>query len=154
MSHSSAWPLSEPPVLEPGGTHAGSSVAGVLTRPRMRGWIHLYCAVAAVNAGTGLVVMFWVRVSKLAGHATLAYALAIAAMFAVSATYHRGHRDYGVWRAVLERASPRSAELLLALDCRRHFARIRGAGHRGGISAGFRRLRDVRSGSDTARAGR
>jgi hemolysin III len=48
-----------------------------------------YCTIAAFFAGTTLVVLSWALVSKLAGNATLAYALAIVAMFAVSATYHR-----------------------------------------------------------------
>ena len=65
--------------------------ADVLTKPRLRGWIHLYCAVAAVIAGTALVVVSWAEASKRAGHATLAYTLAIVAMFAVSAIYHRVH---------------------------------------------------------------
>ncbi|OIN78788.1 PAQR family membrane homeostasis protein TrhA [Mycobacterium malmoense] len=63
--------------------------AGVVTKPRLRGWIHLYCAVAAVIAGTPLVVVSWAEASKRAGHSTLTYALAIVAMFAVSAVYHR-----------------------------------------------------------------
>jgi hemolysin III len=60
------------------------SEAGVL-KPRLRGWIHLYCAFAAFFAGSILVAV----ASKQAGHATLAYTLAIVTMFAVSATYHR-----------------------------------------------------------------
>src|SRR5258705_2113062 len=67
--------------------------ADSLTRPRLRGWIHFVCAVAAVFGGTALVVVSWAMVSKRAGHATLAYALAIVAMFAVSAIYHRVHWD-------------------------------------------------------------
>jgi hemolysin III len=72
--------------------------ADALTTPRLRGWIHLYCAVAAFFAGTALVVMSWAVVSTQAGHATLAYALAIVAMFAVSAIYHRVH-----WESVSAR---------------------------------------------------
>jgi hemolysin III len=63
-----------------------SQLAG---KPRLRGWIHVYCAVAALVAGSALVAASWMVVSRLAGHATLAYTLAIVAMFAVSATYHR-----------------------------------------------------------------
>ncbi len=63
--------------------------AQIVTKPRMRGWIHLYCAVVAAVAGTALVAVSWAVESKRAGHSTLAYALAIVAMFAVSATYHR-----------------------------------------------------------------
>lgn len=76
-----------------------ASAALVLARPRLRGWIHLYCAVAAFFAGTALVTMSWATVSKLAGHATLAYAVAIVAMFAVSATYHRVY-----WQSVTARS--------------------------------------------------
>jgi hemolysin III len=67
------------------------SEADVLDKPRLRGWIHLYCAFAAFVAGSALVAVSWAVASKQAGHATLAYTLAIVAMFAVSATYHRVH---------------------------------------------------------------
>jgi hemolysin III len=65
------------------------SEASVLRKPRLRGWIHLYCAYAALVAGSALVAVSWAAASTRAGHATLAYTLAIVAMFAVSATYHR-----------------------------------------------------------------
>ena len=64
-------------------------VADVLVPPRLRGWIHLYCAIAAFFAGSALVAISWAGASRHAGLATLTYALAIVAMFAVSATYHR-----------------------------------------------------------------
>src|ERR1700740_2176771 len=65
------------------------SEASVLSKPRLRGWIHLYCAYVALVAGSALVAVSWAVASTRAGHATLAYTLAIVAMFAVSATYHR-----------------------------------------------------------------
>jgi hemolysin III len=65
------------------------SDAAVLSKPRLRGWIHLYCAYVALAAGSALVAVSWALASTRAGHATLAYTLAIVAMFAVSATYHR-----------------------------------------------------------------
>jgi len=114
VSHSSGCSLFEPAVLAVGETHAGDSVAGLLTRPRMRGWIHLYCAVAAVLAGTALVVMSWARVSKLAGHATLAYALAIVAMFAVSATYHRVYWNSAITRNWMRRLDHSMIFVLIA----------------------------------------
>ena len=78
--------------LEPDEAVDGLAAAvNTLAPPRMRGWIHLYCAVAAFFAGTALVVMSWAVASKQAGLSTLAYALAIVAMFAVSAIYHRVH---------------------------------------------------------------
>jgi hemolysin III len=76
--------------------------ADALARPLLRGWIHFYCAIAALLAGTTLVVASWSHVSKLAGHATLTYALAIVAMFAVSATYHRVY-----WQSANARARMR-----------------------------------------------
>ncbi len=63
--------------------------AHVLTKPRLRGWIHQYCAVVAAIAGTGLVAVSWAEASKRAGHSTLTYALTVIAMFTVSAVYHR-----------------------------------------------------------------
>jgi hemolysin III len=63
--------------------------AQVLTKPRLRGWIHQYCAVVAAIAGTGLVAVSWAEASKRAGHSTLTYALTVIAMFTVSAVYHR-----------------------------------------------------------------
>jgi hemolysin III len=66
-----------------------TSREGVLVKPRLRGWIHLYSAIAAFFAGSALVVVSWALASKRAGHSTLTYALAIVAMFGVSAIYHR-----------------------------------------------------------------
>ena len=94
MSHKTAaapWPESFSPIavdheltdnLVEGAAHG-------LAKPRLRGWIHLYCAVAAAIAGTALVAVSWAEASKRAGHSTLTYALTIVAMFAVSAIYHR-----------------------------------------------------------------
>ena len=65
------------------------SGASVLSKPRLRGWIHFYCAYAALVAGSVLVTVSWAVTSTRAGNATLAYTLAIVAMFGVSATYHR-----------------------------------------------------------------
>ncbi|WP_423790861.1 PAQR family membrane homeostasis protein TrhA [Mycobacterium ahvazicum] len=79
----------------------GNSVA--LTRPRLRGWIHLYCAVAAFIAGTALVVVSWALESKRAGHSTLTYTLSIVAMFAVSAIYHRVYWESATTRKWMRR---------------------------------------------------
>ncbi|MDD4868163.1 MAG: hemolysin III family protein, partial [Mycobacterium sp.] len=63
--------------------------AQVLTKPRMRGWIHFYSAWLAIITGATLVSLSWALASPRAGHSTLVYAAATVAMFAVSATYHR-----------------------------------------------------------------
>jgi hemolysin III len=79
------------------------SLSEPVNKPRLRGWIHLYCAVSALVAGSALVAVSWAVESRLAGHATLAYTLAIVAMFAVSATYHRVQWASPVTRAWMRR---------------------------------------------------
>src|SRR6202000_637440 len=64
-------------------------VARVLTKPRFRGWIHVYSAGTAVFAGASLVAVSWAVASTRAGLATLVYTMATIVMFTVSATYHR-----------------------------------------------------------------
>jgi len=82
---------SESPPLKAGraAEHLIESAAEVLTKPRMRGWIHFYSAWLAIICGATLVSVSWAVSSPRAGHSTLVYAAATVAMFAVSATYHR-----------------------------------------------------------------
>ncbi|PJE24300.1 hemolysin III family protein [Mycobacterium paragordonae] len=91
-----------------------AEMAVASARPRLRGWIHLYSAVVAVFAGTTLVVASWSEVSKLAGHATLAYVLAIVSMFAVSATYHRVYWQSAAARAWMRRLDHAMIFVLIA----------------------------------------
>jgi len=96
--------VSEPESLRPAAViDVVTGAADMLTPPRLRGWIHLYCAVAAFFAGTALVVVSWALASNQAGLATLAYALAIVAMFAVSAIYHRVHWESAAARSWMRR---------------------------------------------------
>ncbi|OBA72044.1 hypothetical protein A5641_08905 [Mycobacterium sp. 1554424.7] len=90
------------------------NVAGVLAKPRLRGWIHQYCAIAAVIAGAPLVAVSWAEASKRAGHSTLTYALAIVAMFAVSAVYHRVHWVSPVYRTWMRRLDHSMIFVLIA----------------------------------------
>lgn len=69
--------------------HLVEGVARALTKPRFRGWIHVYSAGTAVLAGASLVAVSWAVGSTEAGLATLAYIAATVVMFTVSATYHR-----------------------------------------------------------------
>lgn len=64
-------------------------VVEFLGKPRARGWIHLYSAIAAAVAGAALVAVSWSLDSTRAGLATLLYTFTIVAMFTVSAVYHR-----------------------------------------------------------------
>jgi len=75
----------------------------VLTKPRLRGWIHVYCAGGAVIAGAALVAVSWAVHSRRAGLATLAYVAATVAMFTVSAVYHRVHWQSATIRARMKR---------------------------------------------------
>jgi hemolysin III len=107
------------------------NVAAALTKPRLRGWIHQYCAVGAVIAGAPLVVVSWAEASKRAGHSTLTYALAMVAMFAVSAIYHRVHWESAVFRNWMRRLDHSMIFLLIA-GTYTPFARLampRGTGH-------------------------
>ena len=86
-----------PPESESHGPAANTAqqlVGGVtraLTKPRFRGWIHVYSAGGAVAAGASLVAVSWAAASTRAGLATLLYTAATIVMFSVSATYHRVH---------------------------------------------------------------
>ncbi len=119
-------------------THSGpikierlaGDAAGLVMKPRLRGLIHQYCAVAAVIAGAPLVALSWAEVSKRAGHSTLIYALAIVAMFAVSATYHRVHWESASVRNWMRRLDHSMIFVLIA-GTYTPFARLampRGAG--------------------------
>ncbi|ORW95544.1 hypothetical protein AWB92_10150 [Mycobacterium sp. IEC1808] len=90
------------------------NVAVALTKPRLRGFIHQYCAVAAVIAGAPLVVISWAEASKRAGHSTLTYTVAIVAMFAVSAVYHRVHWESAVCRNWMRRLDHSMIFVLIA----------------------------------------
>lgn len=74
-----------------------------ITKPRMRGWIHLYSAVAAIITGSALVAVSWTIGSPRAGQATLVYAAATVAMFTVSAIYHRVHWTSATARLLMKR---------------------------------------------------
>ena len=102
-----------------------------LGKPRLRGWIHVYCAVAALVGGTVLVAVSWTVVSKRAGHSTLTYTLAIVGMFAVSAIYHRVHWESATARQWMRRLDHSMIFVLIA-GSYTPFARLampRGTGH-------------------------
>lgn len=86
-----------------GATDAGATVPAVLsaattrerleqaaaTRPRARGWIHLYSAFGAAAVGIVLVVMAATTVSGAAAAACAIYAATVVGLFTTSALYHR-----------------------------------------------------------------
>jgi hemolysin III len=79
-------------------------VTKVLTKPRFRGWIHVYSAGAAVAAGASLVAVSWALDSTKAGLATMLYTFATIIMFTVSATYHRVNWKSNTARTWMKRA--------------------------------------------------
>ncbi|MBJ7338232.1 hemolysin III family protein [Mycolicibacterium sp.] len=67
----------------------GDTVTDFFHAPRLRGFIHLVCAVCAIVAGAVLVPVAWIAGPPMAGVATLVYSATIIGMFTVSAVYHR-----------------------------------------------------------------
>jgi hemolysin III len=85
------------------GEHLVDGVVHALTKPRFRGWIHVYSAAVAVIAGAALISVSWPLVGFKAGLATFIYTAAAVTMFAVSATYHRVHWKSARARNVMKR---------------------------------------------------
>ncbi len=61
----------------------------VRTRPRARGWIHLYSAIVATLMSLVMIPIAAARVGVGAALACSIYALTLIGLFSVSATYHR-----------------------------------------------------------------
>lgn len=92
----------------------GPEEGPTVDKPRLRGSIHAYCAVAALSAGAVLVGASWTAVSERAGSAALIYSVAVSAMFAVSAAYHRIHWTSMTARAWMRRLDHSMIYLLIA----------------------------------------
>ena len=100
-------------------------VTRVLTKPRARGWIHVYSAVVAVFAGASLISVSWAVGSTRAGLATFVYTAATIVMFTVSATYHRVN-----WKSATARKWMKRARSLDDLRVhRRQLHAVRAAGY-------------------------
>ncbi len=74
------------------------------TRPRLRGWLHLFAAFGSVVAGAVLIPLAWVHGGLRAGLPVSLYCLTILGLFGISAAYHR------------RRWSPRGWKLMKRLD--------------------------------------
>jgi hemolysin III len=73
------------------------------TRPRMRGWLHLFAFFGAVVAGAVLIPLAWALGAR-AGVSVTIYSLTICGLFGISALYHR------------RRWSPRGWKIMKRLD--------------------------------------
>src|SRR6476660_5444310 len=58
------------------------------TRPRMRGWLHLFAFFGAIVAGAALIPLASV-LGERAGLSVTVYCLTICGLFGISALYHR-----------------------------------------------------------------
>ncbi len=74
------------------------------TRPRLRGWLHLFAAFGSVIAGAVLLPLAWAHGGLRAGLPVSIYCLTILGLFGISAAYHR------------RRWSPRGWKLMKRLD--------------------------------------
>lgn len=84
--------------------NAIEAVERTLTKPRMRGWIHVWAFVVAVLAGSTLTLAA-VTVSAEAALASGVYSVTVCSMFGVSAIYHRVQ-----WRTVAGRTRMKRAD--------------------------------------------
>jgi len=64
-------------------------LAGVASRPRLRGWLHLWAFAVSVAAGVVLVSVAGATRGAEAALATSVYALTLCLLFGTSAAYHR-----------------------------------------------------------------
>jgi hemolysin III len=76
---------------------------GVLTRPVMRGWLHLWSFFVAIAAGATMVSLAATTVSARAAVGTSVYAATVLGLFGVSALYHRRLWIDGRARALMKR---------------------------------------------------
>ena len=83
-------------------SQASSSVSEL--KPRLRGWLHAYAAVASLVTGTSLVAVAAALRGGTAGAVTSIYAATVTLLFGISALYHR--RDW----------SPRARWVMKRLD--------------------------------------
>src|ERR671917_1232466 len=67
------------------------------TRPRMRGWLHLFSFFGAIVAGAVLIRLAYVE-SLRAGLSVTVYCLTICGLFGISALYHRRRWSPRGWR--------------------------------------------------------
>lgn len=69
------------------------------TRPRMRGWLHLFSFFGAIAAGAVLIPLAFVESAR-AGLSVTVYCVTICGLFGVSALYHRRRWTPRGWRVM------------------------------------------------------
>ena len=82
------------------------------TRPRMRGWLHLFAFFGAIVAGAVLIPLAAVQGAR-AGFSVALYCLTILGLFGVSATYHRRRWSPRGWK-LMKRADHSMIFLFIA----------------------------------------
>lgn len=84
------------------------------TRPRLRGWIHLYAAVVSVATGVAVVIGAALLSGAGAALACAIYAATVCGVFGVSATYHRVPWSTDTSRTWMKRADHSMIFLFIA----------------------------------------
>lgn len=84
---------------------SANPTAPAVTRPRARGWIHLYSATVAAVTAIVLVVIAAATVGPGAAVATSIYGLTVIGLFSISATYH-----LHTWRSLRSRTWMKRAD--------------------------------------------
>src|SRR5881397_2844518 len=69
------------------------------TRPRMRGWLHLFAFFGAIVAGAVLIPLGFALGAR-AGFSVLVYCLTICGLFGISALYHRRRWSPRGWKVM------------------------------------------------------
>jgi len=91
-------------------TQAVGSGENVLTKPLLRGWMHLVCFFLAIPAGVLVVTL---ATSPRARIGATVYAVALVALFGVSAAYHRGPWSPS-WRRKMQRLDHATIFVMIA----------------------------------------
>ena len=91
-------------------TQASSSGDSALVKPLLRGWMHLVCFFLAIPAGAVVVVL---AESPRARVGATIYAVALIALFGVSAAYHRGPWSPS-WRRKMQRLDHATIFVMIA----------------------------------------
>ena len=70
------------------------------TRPRMRGWLHLFAFFGSIIAGAVLIPLAWAHGGLRAGFPVSLYCLTILGLFGISALYHRRRWSPRGWKVM------------------------------------------------------
>jgi hemolysin III len=91
-------------------TQAVSAGERILTKPLLRGWMHLVCFFLAIPAGVAVITLAGTPRARLGA---VIYAVALIALFGVSGAYHRGPWSPS-WRRRMQRLDHATIFVMIA----------------------------------------